>query len=57
MKRSQLHKLVKQELENWDEPLSVSRMDDMESRAASPRDMFSPTDVGIGKKQAWFNQN
>lgn len=57
MKRSQLHKLVKQELESWDEPLSVSRMDDMESRAASPRDMFSPTDVGLGKKQPWFNQN
>lgn len=55
MKRVQLQKLVQQELENWDEPLSVSRMDDLETRAASPRANFSPTD-SIGKKQPWFNQ-
>lgn len=56
MKRVQLQKMAQEELENWDEPLSVSRMDDLETRAASPRATFSPTE-SIGKKQPWFNQH
>lgn len=57
MKRSELTKMVKKELENWDEPLSHSQMSNFESRAASGRNNFSPTDVGLGKKQPWYNQN
>ena len=56
MKRSQLQNLVKHELENWDEPLSASRMDDFESRAASARPAFGSS-TAIDKKQPWFNQN
>lgn len=33
MKRAQLHKMVKEELENWDEPLESSS--GLQSRAAS----------------------
>ncbi len=55
MKRAQLQKMVKEELENWDEPLSVSRMDDFESRAASARSDFHSS-AGMNKKMPWFNQ-
>ena len=53
LKRSQLQKMVKDELENWDDPISPSRMDsaEFEERASSAR-VLSGT--GITKKQPWF---
>ncbi len=56
MKRAQLQKMVKEELENWDEPLDASRMDDYQSRAASARSDFHSS-AGLNKKMPWFNQN
>lgn len=54
LKRSQLQKMVKDELENWDDPISPSRMDsaEFEERASSARVLTAST--GITKKQPWF---
>ena len=55
MKRSQLQKIVKEELEKWDEPISPSRMDEFEERDSSIR-VSSAAQVMVPKKP-WFHQN
>jgi hypothetical protein len=49
--------MVKEELEKWDEPVSVtpSGAGNYASRAASPSS-YSPTEFNVGKKSAWRQQ-
>jgi polycystin 2 len=50
LKRAQLHKMVKEELENWDEPLESSTTN-LNSRAASSLPV--PSSSAGKNKQSW----
>lgn len=55
-KRMQIQKMVKDELEKWDEPLSaMGNSGGYASRAASPPG-YTPSKLDVGKKNAWRQQ-
>ena len=57
--RLELQKMVKEELDKWDDPMGASPTHhSFASRAASPNSPFSPSDLelNVGKKSAWKQQ-
>ena len=53
--RIALQKMIKDELEKWDEPLSITPQNGMASRAASPPSSNS-SNLDVRGKNAWRQQ-
>lgn len=54
-KRVSLQKMIKDELEKWDEPLSVTPQNGYDSRAASPPS-YNSSNLDVRAKNAWRQQ-